>query len=118
MKLTIQMPSSTSLMPTRGMVGDSQRVAILAVAEPELAFEIGAPQLVGTGSCRQLGTGGTASGPADRLDQAVPVQDRVDGALGRHAHVAVQSPQQQFADLAGAPVRLLALQGDDQPPDL
>src|SRR3989442_5441583 len=92
----------------RGMVGDSQRVAILAVAEPELAFEIGAPQLVGTGSYRQLGTGGTASGPADRLDQAVPVQDPGDGALGRPAHAAGPSPQRQFAEPAGAPVRLLA----------
>src|SRR2546425_3573077 len=103
MKLTIQMPSSTSLMPTRGMVGDSQRVAILAVAEPELAFEIGAPQLVGTGSCRQLGTGGRGSGPADRLDQAVPGQDRGDGVLGRHGPAAVQCPQQRFPVLPGAP---------------
>ena|SRR5580698_942358 len=32
---------------TAGVIGDGQRVAVLTIAEQELAFVIGAPQLVG-----------------------------------------------------------------------
>ena len=32
---------------TRGMVGHGQRMAILVIAQPELAFVIGAPELLG-----------------------------------------------------------------------
>ena len=42
----------------------------------------------------------------------------MDGALGRNADVAVQPPDQQLADLARAPVRLLALEPDNQALDL
>jgi hypothetical protein len=38
----------------------------------------------------------------------------VNGALGGNPDVAVELAHQQFADLASAPVRLLALQPDDQ----
>jgi hypothetical protein len=40
----------------------------------------------------------------------VPVQDRMDCALGRNAEVLIQPPNQQFSDLASAPIGLLALQ--------
>jgi hypothetical protein len=33
---------------TTGVIGDGERVAVLAVAQQELAFVIGAPELVGT----------------------------------------------------------------------
>lgn len=46
------------------------------------------------------------------------MQDGVDGALGRYAQVLVQAAKQQLADLARAPVRLLALEGEDQALDL
>jgi hypothetical protein len=36
----------------RGMVGDGERVTIPSVAEPELTFEIGAPQIVTDGALR------------------------------------------------------------------
>ena len=44
----------------RGMVGDGQRVAVAAVAELELALEVGAPEIVGgsalaTAACRARG---------------------------------------------------------------
>jgi hypothetical protein len=32
------------------MVGDGQRIAVSAVAELELALEIGAPQVIGSGA--------------------------------------------------------------------
>ena len=44
----------------RGVVGDGQRVAVAAIAELELALEVGAPQIVGqrrlpTAACRARG---------------------------------------------------------------
>ena len=37
--------------------------------------------------------------PAHALDQAVAVEHRMDGALGRKAHVAGKPPDQKLADL-------------------
>jgi hypothetical protein len=45
----------------RGVVGDGERVAIVAVAEPELAFEVGAPQVVGMGAGGERGAQGAAA---------------------------------------------------------
>ena len=56
--------------------------------------------------------------PAAALDQAVAIENRMDGALGRHPDVAVEPPDQEFADLARAPMRLLSLQPDNQALDL
>src|SRR3546814_5191465 len=97
---------------------NGQRVAVLAVAELELALEVGAPQIVRCQPRRQGCAGGSMPGPADRLDQAVAVQHGVDRALGWHPHVAGQPPHQQLADLARAPVRLVPLEVDDQALDL
>ena len=93
-------------------------IAVLAVAELELALEIGAPEIVGrerrpTAACRSPGAAAGRS-----LDQAVPVEHGVDRALGRNADVAVQSADQELADLAGTPMRLLPLERDDQALDL
>jgi hypothetical protein len=56
--------------------------------------------------------------PADPLDQAMPVQNGVDRALGGNAKVAVEPAQQKLADFAGAPMGLLRFQADDQTFDL
>jgi hypothetical protein len=56
--------------------------------------------------------------PAAAPDQAVAIEHRMDGALGRNSDIAVEPPDQQLADLARAPVRLLALEPDNQPLDL
>jgi hypothetical protein len=37
------------------------------------------------------------------LDQTVPVENRVDGALGWKPNVAFEPPKQKLADLAGSP---------------
>src|SRR6266567_235800 len=42
----------------------------------------------------------------------------MDGALGRDTYIAVQPANQELADLASAPMRLLPLQGDDETLDL
>ena len=39
----------------------------------------------------------------------------MNGALGRHSDVAVQTADQQLADFARPPMRLVALEIDDQP---
>ena len=100
------------------MVGDREGIAVSSVAELELALEVGAPQVVGSGALGQRRAGRAVAGAADPLDQAVPVENGVDRALGGNAKVAVQPPHQEVADFARAPMRLVALEGDDQPLDL
>ena len=80
------------------MVGDGQRVAVLAVAEPELAFEVSAPQIVGGRALRERCSGGPMAGSADRLDQAVAVENGVDRAFGGNPDVAVEAADQELAD--------------------
>ena len=104
---------------TGGMVGDGQRIAVPAVAEFELTLVIGAPQFVGCHAGGKWGAAGAMARAADGFNQAVPMQDSMDRALGRDARNGiVEAAQQQLADLASAPVRLLALEGDDQFLDL
>ena len=51
--------------------------------------------------------------PADRLDQAVAVENRMDGALGGNSDVAVEPANQELADFARSPMRLVMLEVDD-----
>src|SRR5690349_18370350 len=96
------------------MVGDGQWVTVLAIAELELALEVGTPQIIGKRALRQRRAPRALARPAAALDQAVAIEHRMNGALGGNPDVAVEPAHQQFADLAGAPVWLLALQPDDQ----
>src|SRR6202022_1829635 len=102
----------------RGMVGDGQRIAVATVAELELALEVGAPQLVGRGALRQRRAARAMARPAAAPDQAVTIEHRMDGALGRHPDVPIEPPDQELADLARAPVWLLGLEPDNQALDL
>src|SRR5512139_1714207 len=52
--------------------------------------------------------------PAATLDQAVAIENRMDRALGWNPDIAVKTPEEELADLACAPVRLLSLQPDNQ----
>jgi len=51
-------------------------------------------------------------------DEAMAIEDGMDGALGGQTHMAVETADEELPDLAGAPVRLVALEGDDQAFDL
>jgi hypothetical protein len=87
----------------RGMVGDCQRIAVLSIAELELALEIGAPQLIGSGARRQRRAARAVARPAAAPDQAMAVEDRMDGAFGRNPDIAVEPSDQQLPDLVRAP---------------
>jgi hypothetical protein len=52
--------------------------------------------------------------PAAPPDQAVAIEDGVNGALGGHADVSGQPPHEELADFAGAPVRLFPLEPHNQ----
>ena len=46
------------------------------------------------------------------------IEHGMDRAFGGDAHISGEALDQQFADLAGAPVRLLTLGSDDEAFDL
>jgi hypothetical protein len=100
------------------MVGDGQRIAVPAVTELELALEVGAPQIIGGCPFGQRRATRAVARPAAALDQAVTTENRMDGAFGWNSDVPIEPPDQQFADLASPPVRLLGLETDDQALDL
>jgi hypothetical protein len=100
------------------MVGDGQRIAVPPIAELELALEVGAPQINGSSARRQRRAARAVARPAGALDQAMAVEDRMDGTFARNPDIAVEPPDQQFPDLARAPVRLLGLEADNQALDL
>jgi hypothetical protein len=41
--------------------------------------------------------------PAAAFDQTVPIENRVDRALGRNPNITIEAPNQELADLAGSP---------------
>src|ERR1700740_1830119 len=49
---------------------------------------------------------------AAAFDQTVPIENRVDGALGRNPNITIKAPNQELADLARAPMWLLSLELD------
>src|SRR5947209_15623722 len=103
---------------TRGMIGDRQRITVAAVAQLELALEVGTPQIIGCGALRQRRAARAMARPAAALDQAVTIEDRMDRAFGGNPDIAVEPTDQQLADLTCAPVRFVGLQPDNQTFDL
>ena len=63
------------------MIGDRQRITVAAVAQLELALEVDTPQIIGYGALRQRRAARAMARPAAALDQAVTIEDRMDGAL-------------------------------------
>ena len=100
------------------MVGGGQRIAVSAIAELELAFEVGAPQIIRSRTRGQRRAARAMARPAAAPDQTMAVEDRMDGAFSRNPDITVEPPDQQFADLARSPVRLLGLEADNQALDL
>jgi hypothetical protein len=96
------------------MVSHGEWVAVSPVAELELAFEVSAPEIIGLGTFGQGCSGGAVASLAHAQHEAVPIEHGVDGTLGRDPDIAVEAPDQELADLARAPMRLVALEADDQ----
>jgi len=97
----------------RGVVGNGQRIAVLAIAEPELAFEIGTPKVIG----RCAGGKGRALGAPARAslvgDEAMAVENGLDGTDRRNLHLPRQPADQQFPQLTRTPVRLVLFEPKD-----
>jgi hypothetical protein len=62
-----------------GEVGDRQRVAIALIGKHELAFVIGAPQVVGQPRIEECCSFSPVAPPPTVLDQAVAVEDGMHG---------------------------------------
>lgn len=97
------------------MIGNGERIAVAAIAELELALEVGAPQIIGSSTRGQRRAARPVARPAATLDQAMAIEHRMDGAFGRNPDIAIEPPDQQFADLARAPVRFLGFEATIRP---
>src|SRR5262249_29212375 len=95
-----------------GEVGDRQRIAVAAVAGHEIALVIGAPKGLGGGGAAGLGTVSAIAPAAAVLDEAVAVEDGVNGGDRRQMRQLRALPE-LFADLRGAPARILSLEPDN-----
>src|SRR5579871_1342573 len=99
-------------------VGDGEGVTIALVGEHELALVIGAPKIIGCASrLKDRSLGLIAVAPATPIDQAMAIQDRVDGANGRQVDLGVLAPQ-LLADLRSAPAGMFAPELHDELLDL
>lgn len=74
------------------MVGDGQRIAVVPIAELELALEVGTPQIIRSSARGQRRAARAVARPAAALDQAMAVEDRMDGAFGGNPDIAIQPP--------------------------
>ena len=85
----------------------------MLVAEHELAFEVGAPQSIGSVGSGELGALGLVAPSFAAFNQAVAIEHGVDRARGwRLDHR--QLPDQLVADLRCTPGRVLPLDREDR----
>jgi hypothetical protein len=87
----------------RRLIGHREGIAVAPIAELELALEVDTPQIIGRGAWRQRRALRTMARPAAAFDQTVPIENRVDRALGRNPNITIEAPNQELADLAGSP---------------
>ena len=100
-----------------GEVGDGQRVTVATIGQHELAFVIGAPEVIGPSRLRQRGALRLVATFTAVLDQAMPIEHCMHGADRRRLDVVVAAAQLR-ADLGRTPARMLALELHDQRFDL
>src|SRR5260370_29502954 len=85
------------------LVGDRQRIAVDAVAGPEVALEVRGPEIVGLRGGRRDDAGMlVVPPPAAFLDEAAASQQIARGAYGRPVHGPVPRPQPR-PNVWGAP---------------
>src|SRR5439155_1453803 len=94
-------------------VGDGERIAVLPIAELELAFVVGTPEGIRLRRAREYRAGGRGRAAAAPLAQAWPVEPRGHRTDRRQLHAWDLLPEILPA-LGRAPARVLALQPDDR----
>src|ERR1051325_7121099 len=77
---------------TGGVVGDGERVTVAFVGKHELTLVISAPEIIGAETLGKRGTGGAGSAADGVSDEAVAIEDGVDGTAGGDLHGMRQSP--------------------------
>src|SRR5487761_249837 len=92
----------TSQQKTAGVVGDGERIAVLAVPQQELALVVGTPELIGPLPQRQR------SALRATTQAAVAIEHGMDGALGGNGN-ARESADQALANFASTPGGVLTL---------
>jgi hypothetical protein len=103
----------TSEEKAAGVVGDGERVAVLVISQQELAFVVGAPEIVGPLSQRQRSALHTTTHATAAFDQAVAIQHGMDRAFGRDRN-ARESAEQALGNLSSTPAGVLALHVQDE----
>src|SRR5690606_5847988 len=101
----------------RPVIADRQRVAILPVAEPELALVVGAPKPIGLVRAVQLGSLRLVTAAFATPYQAIAIEHGVDRADRRRLDHGIL-PQQLVPDLRRTPGRVLALDPENAAFDL
>jgi len=96
-----------------GKVGDGQRIAVPPIGEHELAFVVGAPQIVRLIGARERGALRTIPSPLPAGHQVVPIEDGVDRTDGGAQQRGVALTE-TLTELGRAPARILPLQADDR----
>src|SRR5947207_12803491 len=100
-----------------GKVTDGERIAIALIGEHELAFVIGAPQIIRQNRPGQVGALRLVASFATTIDQAVAIKYRMHRANRRRLDIAMYSLE-LLAHVGRAPARSLALELNDQLFDL
>src|SRR5690606_33513746 len=101
-----------------GVVGYGEWVAVSAVAGPEFAFVVGAPEVIGRGDDRRgrAWMGGLAT-TAFVLDESVALQDIADGRALRPRPTRMPLVQ-DVEQLFGAPARMMPAGLEDRLDDM
>ena len=94
------------------LVGDGQRVAVFAIAQQELALEVGTPQRIGRQGLAERRAPGLVALAFASFHQAVAVQYHVDGA-DRWRLDDREHPGQLVADLGRTPAGIVPLDADN-----
>ena len=98
-------------------VSDGERIAVAPIGEHELAFVIGAPQVVGLAGKGKRCSLGSVPSSHSTLDQAMAIENRMDRADRRRVYIRVE-PGELLPDLGRAPARLVLFEAHDLRLDL
>src|SRR5271155_4124077 len=91
------------------MIGDGDRITVAPIGEHELSLIVSTPQRVRAGALGQRRAFGAGARSPGSSDQSMAIQDGMNGAASWDFHFRGQSSKEALPDLAGAPVRFLAL---------